>query len=226
MLGHTHTHTHAGKGLIRPPVAGTHLERICVRSGDVAVSSHSAVLDTLLGSCVAVCLYDPVIQVGGMNHILLPAGVGDDRNARFGVHAMELLINQLMKMDANRKRLVAKAFGGACVLSGMDTMRIGEMNAKFVRSFLQTERIPLVAQRLGGDHAVHLYFHTDTGKAIVRSVDGSILPRIVHDEVEYWQSRKIESAITGEVTLFSTPRLDPPTATKQQKPLQTNRNKS
>ncbi len=214
------THKDACEGPIRPPVAGRHIERVCVRSGHIAVSSSSAVLDTLLGSCVAVCLFDPLIHVGGMNHILLPAGAGDDRNARFGVHAMELLINRLMQMDANRKRLVAKAFGGACVLSGMDTMRIGEMNARFVRNFLQTERIPLVAQRLGGEHAVHLYFHTGTGKAIVRTVDGSSLPKIVHDEAEYWQSRKIESAIRGEVTLFSLPRLEPPTETTQRKLLE------
>jgi chemotaxis protein CheD len=102
----------------------------------------------------------------------------------------------------------------------MDTMRIGEMNARFVRNFLQTERIPLVAQRLGGEHAVHLYFHTGTGKAIVRTVDGSSLPKIVHDEAEYWQSRKIESAIRGEVTLFSLPRLEPPTETTQRKLLE------
>ena len=98
---------------------------------------------------------------------------------------MELLINELMKLGGDRRRFIAKAFGGATVLQGMKMPPIGEENARFVREFLAAERIPLLAERLGGNHAVHLYFRTDTGKVTVHTVDGSILPKIIDAERSY-----------------------------------------
>lgn len=141
--------------------------RISLYAGEVATSQFPVVLDTLLGSCVAVCLYDPWLRAGGMNHILLPFCRAGETNPRCGVHAMELLINELMKLGGDRKRFIAKAFGGATVLQGIKMQPIGEENARFVREFLAAERIPLFAERLGGNHAVHLYFRTDTGKATI-----------------------------------------------------------
>jgi|GEM_PF-354169 len=170
--------------------------------GDVAASLIPVVLDTLLGSCVAVCMYDPILLAGGMNHILLPKCSGRDKTARCGVHAMELLINELMKLGGDRKRFIAKAFGGANVLKGITTLPIGEANARFVREFLATEHIPLVAERLGGNHAVHLYFHTDTGKATVHTVDGSNLPKIIDAEGSYSKLPCPDKPYYGEITLF------------------------
>jgi chemotaxis protein CheD len=143
------------------------------------------VVQTLLGSCVAVCLRDPVAGIGGMNHILLPGRCDGARCSRCGVHAMELLINAIMKQGGDRRRLVAKVFGGANVLAGLQSPTVGELNATFVRGFLATERIALVAQRLGGTHAVQVHFKTDTGKTIVHSVNGSRLPAILNAEGAY-----------------------------------------
>ena len=156
----------------------------------------------MLGSCVAVCLYDPVLRAGGMNHILLPKCYAGDRNPRCGVHAMELLINELMKLGADRRRFVAKAFGGANVLERIKMRSIGDENARFVREFLSTERIPLVAERLGGDHAVHLYFRTDTGKASVHTVDGSTLPRIIGAKRSQLTPPVADRAFIGEIRLY------------------------
>lgn len=178
------------------------MSRVRIFTGDVAASATPLVLHTLLGSCVAVCLIDPYLRIGGMNHILLPGGCRDCSGTRFGVHAMELLINQLMQLGADRKRLLAKAFGGADVLRGMKQMPIGDDNAEFVRDFLSTERIPLVAQRLGGRAAVHVYFETDSGRATVHSVDGSRLPKIVQVEDSYRQAHVADKYFSGEVTLF------------------------
>ena len=153
--------------------------------GEIVASATPLVLQTLLGSCVAVCLRDPVTAVGGMNHILLP-GRCDDRGAsRCGVNAMELLINAIMQQGGDRRRLVAKVFGGANVLPSLQSPTVGELNATFVRNFLATERIALVAERLGGTHAVQVHFRTDTGKTIVHSVDGSRLPTILSAEDAY-----------------------------------------
>ena len=185
---------------MRARLAGA--RRISLQIGEVAASQIPVVLDTLLGSCVAVCMYDPVLCVGGMNHILLPSCRAGERNPRCGIHAMELLINEVMNLGGDRRRLIAKAFGGANVLQGLRVPPIGDANAKFVREFLATERIPLAAERLGGNHAVHLYFHTDTGKATVHTVDGSRLPKIIRAEGTYCKPSFADKPYYGEITLF------------------------
>ena len=176
--------------------------QVRIYTGDVATSATPAVLHTLLGSCVAVCLYDPMLRAGGMNHILLPGTRQNRCGTRFGIHAMELLINELMKQGGDRRRFIAKAFGGANVVPGLKASPIGDDNAKFVRMFLERERIPLVAQRLGGCQAVHVYFRTDTGKAVLHSVDGSELPKIIHAENSYRHQHLADRHYSGEITLF------------------------
>ena len=177
-------------------------DRISLYAGEVAASQLPVVLDTLLGSCVAVCMYDPALRAGGMNHILLPNCRAEEKSPRCGVHAMELLINALMKLGGDRRRFVAKAFGGANVLQGIKMPPIGDRNARFVREFLALEKIPLVAQRMGGTHAVHLYFHTDTGKVTVHTVDGSSLPRIIDIEGSWWKLPSTAESFGGEITIF------------------------
>lgn len=171
-------------------------------TGDVATGGGSVVLEALLGSCVAVCLNDPLASIGGMNHILLPGTHLSIRSTRYGVHAMELLINELMRNGVERKRLVAKAFGGGSILAKLARTTIGDDNAKFVREFLATERIPLIAQRLGGSQAVNVCFRPDTGRATVRTVDGSRLSKIIHAETSYWRSHSADEYASGEITLF------------------------
>ena len=179
-----------------------HRNKVTLYIGEVAASRSPVILDTLLGSCVAVCLYDPVLRAGGMNHILLPKGSAGENNSRFGIHAMELLINEMMKLGGDRRRFIAKAFGGANVLERIKMTPIGEGNAKFVREFLALEKIPLTAERLGGNHAVHLYFHTDTGKVTIHTVDGSSLPKIISAERSSRTSSSRNRSFSGEITLF------------------------
>jgi chemotaxis protein CheD len=168
--------------------------------GEIVASATPLVLQTLLGSCVAVCLRDPVTAVGGMNHILLPGRCDGEGLARCGVNAMELLINAIMQQGGDRRRLVAKVFGAANVLSALQSPTVGELNAAFVREFLATERIALVAQRLGGTHAVQVHFRTDTGKTIVHSVNGSRLPSVLSAEDAY--RCDAAKASDGDTVLF------------------------
>jgi chemotaxis protein CheD len=137
-----------------------------------------------------------------MNHILLPYGSAGEKNPRFGIHAMELLINALMNLGGDRRRFIAKAFGGANVLEGIKMTPVGEGNVRFVREFLALEKIPLSAERLGGSNAVHLYFHTDTGKATVHTVDGSSLPTIISSERSFRISSSRDLSFSGEITLY------------------------
>jgi len=171
--------------------------------GEVAASRHPMRMETVLGSCVSVCLFDPGTRTGGMNHILVPSSHSDCQcAARCGVQAMELLINALMNLGAERRRFVAKAFGGGNVLPVFQTPTVGDLNAKFVRQFLAAERIPLVGERMGGDQAVRAVFHAHTGRVLVHTVDGSRLPRIVREETTYFNMAATERFPAEEPVLF------------------------
>ena len=124
------------------------------------------VLATLLGSCVAACLHDPLAGIGGMNHFLLPGdAVGVERGyaERFGVHAMELLVNALLAQGASRPRLEAKLFGGASTMQGLSD--IGAMNATFAAGFLRRENIRITSECLGGTRGRRIQFWPTSGRA-------------------------------------------------------------
>lgn len=130
-------------------------------------------ISTLLGSCVACCLWDPDARVGGMNHMLLAMATGGDAaRALSGINAMEILINDLVKLGAARSRLQAKAFGGARMISGFSD--IGAQNAAFIVSYLSQEGIPLVTQSLGGQTARNLRFWPGTGRAMQKMTDVNV----------------------------------------------------
>lgn len=124
------------------------------------------VLTTVLGSCVAACLRDPVARIGGMNHFLLP-GDSDrvkSRDAeRYGVHLMELLVNGLMSHGAQRGRLEAKLFGGARTI--FTSCDVGEMNANFAEHFLKNEGISIVGGSLRGSSGRRVEFWPVSGRA-------------------------------------------------------------
>lgn len=152
----------------RTPSARTPHQNITI--GEVAASASPKTITTLLGSCVAACLYDPVAKLGGMNHFLLPrTTIEDAAPGRFGVHAMELLMNKLLALGAERSRVVAKVFGAARVSNDSLSM-VAETNAAFIREFLARECIPLVVERLGGTLARQITMHTETGAVEVRTI--------------------------------------------------------
>lgn len=121
-------------------------------------------ISTILGSCVASCLYDPVSGVGGMNHFLVPDGASAGvQAASFGINAMELLINAVIKQGGDRMRLRAKVFGGARMIAGLTD--IGAKNGEFVLEFLRRESIVCVGASLGGVQARRIEFWPETGRA-------------------------------------------------------------
>lgn len=145
-----------------------------VLQGDYAISDDpNDVLTTVLGSCVAVCLFDCTRGIGGMNHFLLPRGEADgSANMRYGVHAMELLINGLLRAGADKARLEAKIFGGARMNSNLRD--IGSANASFAQAFLNDEGIPLRASSLYGSMARRIRFWPTTGRVRQMLVDNSV----------------------------------------------------
>lgn len=177
---------------------------VAIQAGGVHASAEGITIRTLLGSCVAVCLYDAKVRIGGMNHFLLPAdtGGGDRAPASFGVHSMELLINGLMKLGADRRRLVAKVFGGGSVIGGLTTS-IGERNVAFAREFLRDEGIQIVAQKVGVTSALSVLFDTGTGTARVKELAAE--PDVVRDERRCLQDLARPRPVDQDITFFGTP---------------------
>lgn len=151
--------------------AATVEKRVHVGQGEHVISSDpNVVLSTILGSCVAVCMRDPVAGIGGMNHFLLPdgAGAGTDAGRRYGAYAMEILINDLLKAGARRDRLEAKLFGGGRMF---DSLRdVGVANADFAERFLRDEGIPVVGGSLRGDGGRRVHYWPNSGRAMQRAV--------------------------------------------------------
>ncbi len=155
-------------------LSGRDFERIArnINPGAWAIETNKPIA-TLLGSCVAVCLYDPVLRIGGMNHFLLPS-TSNTSNADTdiilnGDYSMEVLVNGLLNKGAKKVRLVAKAFGGGTILSSI-RMAIGERNAEFAREWLEREGIPLVASDFCGPWSRKVIFVPQTGDAFCRRI--------------------------------------------------------
>ena len=130
-------------------------------------------LATLLGSCVAVCLFDPQARVGGLNHFMLPnirRSSNDDVDTLLsGSYAMEALLNALLQRGAKKVRLQAKAFGGGTIINTSGPlMSIGTRNADFTKEWLQREGIPLQASDFLGPWSRKVLFVPTTGDAYCR----------------------------------------------------------
>lgn len=138
----------------------------------VVVGDRQAVLTTVLGSCIACCLWDPRAGVGGMNHFLLPGRANDSSSLAAlsaGSTSMERLINECLKAGASREGLRARLFGGGAVVRRLSD--VGARNADFATGFLRAEGIPLVSASLGGTQARRIRFWPVTGMAQQRLVD-------------------------------------------------------
>ena len=146
-----------------------------IHIGGVFASREPAVVYTLLGSCIAVCLRDPVAQIGGMNHFMLPASAeGEAAGSRYGIQAMELLINACMKRGADRSRLEAKVFGGGHVLRIRESAdNVPKSNIRFALEFLQTECIPIISRDVGGYVGREIYFFTDSGRTLLKRMQST-----------------------------------------------------
>lgn len=180
------------------------LDAVKIMPGEFCVAEDGEVLVTVLGSCVAACLRDPLTGIGGMNHFMLPDAAPEviSPSARYGTQAMELLINQLVRVGARRGRLEAKVFGGGAVLKGLEIAQIGQRNADFVLRFLQTENIPVIAKDLLDSYPRKVYFFPETGRVLVRKLHR------VHNETLFererlYRQRLDQEPLTGSVELFS-----------------------
>jgi chemotaxis protein CheD len=174
--------------------------------GEYYYTGKDMVIVTVLGSCVSACIRDRVSGVGGMNHFMLPDGGDIDSpvsaSARYGTYAMEILINDLLKAGARRENLEAKVFGGGAVLQGFNAINVGERNAAFVRNFLKTENIRILAEDLNDVHPRKVYYFPRSGKVLVKKLKQLNNNTLVNREQDY-ASRLQSTSVAGDIELFS-----------------------
>lgn len=173
--------------------------------GEYFVSEEPKVVYTVLGSCISVCLRDPFVNVGGMNHFMLVAPSNSDshdnwvESGRYGSFAMEMLINEILHRGGEKHRLEAKVFGGGKIYEG--SIDIGAKNAAWALGYLEREGIPLMKANVGDVCPRKVYFFTDSGKVLLKKLDRVVAKTIAKEEDEY-QAKLKKSPVQSEVTLF------------------------
>ena len=177
-------------------------DAVKVLPGEYYVSNEDLVIMTVLGSCIAACIWDGRARAGGMNHFMLPDGDSADGFGRYGSYAMELLINEMLKKGARRESMQAKEFGGAQVMAGFTTMNVGERNTKFVLDYLATERIPVVSQDVLDIHPRKVCFFPVTGKALVKRLAHSHPETLAVEERKGNAATVAKSTSGGSIDLF------------------------
>mgnify|MGYP000949472437 CR=1 FL=1 len=139
-------------------------------------SKDSYMVKTILGSCVAICLWDPVTKIGGINHYMLPHWNGNDlASPKFGNIAIEKLLERMIQLGAKKEHMQAKIFGGGDLISkGGSSMLIGERNIRVARLMLEEKGIPIIASSTGGRKGRKILFFTDTGEVRHKFIEKSI----------------------------------------------------
>jgi chemotaxis protein CheD len=183
-------------------------ELITIHPGEYFATTEDTIISTVLGSCVAVGLFDPLTRAGGLNHFMLPGEVGKidlikSPNAKYGMYAMELLINDLMKLGVKKSSLSAKVFGGGSVLrfSGSAGSKIPGNNIDFAFEYLREEGIPVVASDVGGREPRKIFFFARSGKVLLKRIAGTVADLAEKEEERYLSDINAHEP-EGEVRLF------------------------
>lgn len=170
--------------------------------GEFYVTRAPEMITTVLGSCVSACLYDPETRCGGMNHFMLPGEEGNgkgDTSARYGLFAMESMINEILKLGARKENLVAKLFGGGQIIENMSD--VGLKNIRFAKTFLYSEGIKLLSADLGLIYPRKVNFFPHSGKAFVKRLRTLHNTTIQDREKQYMDSIN-QSDVSGDIELF------------------------
>lgn len=174
-----------------------------VLPGEYFVTGENMVICTVLGSCIAACLWDRNLNIGGMNHFMLPEGDSNDVSGRYGSYAMEVLINEMIKLGARRESMQAKIFGGGQVMANFTTMNVGERNTDFVTQYLHTERIPIVSADVLDIYPRKVVYFPMTGKAMVKRLAHAHPEALVEQERARGSAAQLaKTNAGGSVDLF------------------------
>ncbi|RAW00536.1 chemotaxis protein CheD [Pseudochryseolinea flava] len=151
------------------------LEKVFLYPANIHVSLRPVCIATLLGTCVAVCLWDTRTKIGGMNHYLLPLWNGEGlASPKYGNIAIEKLISKMESYGANRRHMVGKIFGGRAQHDTRISFNIGERNAQIAKQMMSEYGIPVVAENVVGEHGMNIRFDTSTGVVKLKYIKGNI----------------------------------------------------
>ena len=198
-------HDAGGVGTRRIFDPATNTWMVKIFPGEFYITANSdETLVTVLGSCVAACIRDPRLGIGGMNHFMLPQGRSggwgkDAQSTRFGNFAMEKLINELLKAGCSRDSLEIKLFGGGNVTDS--NIAVGSGNAEFALRYVEAERLRCVAQDLGGRFPRRIHYSPIDGKVVRRLLGREASGAVMREEMEHAQ-RLSTRAPAGEIELF------------------------
>jgi chemotaxis protein CheD len=183
-------------------------EVVTIHPGEFYATRDDAVISTVLGSCVSVGLFDPVSGIGGLNHFMLPGEMAREElivnpNARYGMYAMELLINELLKLGLRKASMKAKVFGGGSVLRlpGGAATTIPRSNVDFAFEYLRKESIPVLASDVGGSQPRKIYFFPRTGRVLLKRIGAALAGLVEREEETYLEGLRSSSG-EGPITLF------------------------
>ncbi|MCG8570047.1 MAG: hypothetical protein MJB14_07880 [Spirochaetes bacterium] len=174
--------------------------------GEYHVTEDDIIVQTLLGSCVSVCLYSDYQDLVGMNHFMLPETtdpekMGQSTSGRYGMFAMEVLINTFIKKGINKNHLKAKVFGGGNVI---DRLRhddgVASNNIKFIINFLEDEKIPMISSHLGGSKARKILFFSRSRKVLLKEISSTEREKTLAAEEKYHD--KLESNTKKSNVIF------------------------
>lgn len=140
--------------------------------GDVVVSSEPAILETVLGSCVSICLWDEKSKTGGMNHFMLPDASENGNNPScYGTESITRLIGDFLKIGGDSRFIKAKVFGGGRVIKELTSgFEVGEQNIKIAKNILMKYNIPVINEFTGIDFGIKVVFYTATGKVFIKRI--------------------------------------------------------
>jgi len=177
--------------------------------GEYYVTSSEESITTVLGSCVSACVRDPRTGVGGMNHFMLPGESRDQSSqaksnsvlaTRYGIAAMESMINDILKLGARKDQLELKLFGGGKVLA-MEINRIGDRNIEFVREFVKTEGLDAVSEDLGGTYPRKVIYFPRTGKVLMKKLRG-LQSKVIADREKSYEKSVVAKPVATAIELF------------------------
>lgn len=177
--------------------------------GECYVTGGTEMISTVLGSCISVCVRDPFVRVGGMNHFMLPlqsGATGISRTAAmdpalcYGNWAMEYLVNEILKLGGRKERLEVKVFGGGRVLAGMTNIDVGKQNIEFITEYLANEGLTIQSQNVGDVYPRKVLYFPETGNVKMKKLKTDRVPEVSQQEKKYLES--MAKPTSSDVELF------------------------
>ncbi len=173
---------------------------ITIHPGEYHATKEPVIIATVLGSCVAVALYDKRNKFGGLNHFMLPGTLNPDgafltSSGKYGLFAMEFLVNAMLKLGSRKQDLSAKVFGGGSVLkkAGGFGSHIPQSNIDFAFTYLNTEGIPVESSDVGGTHARKIFYFPQTSRILLKRITGKLIAAVEEEESAYFRRIKKET---------------------------------